>query len=193
MLSSTLSSCRELRHQSKAAYQVFRLTSPLFTGGGPPAGNPLKLLINLNACNTSPWLWIRAGGRLLGRSRQPRPTLPCAAPTTRAGFDGERQHAPLLSPAPPSARGTEALSPAAAAPPPPKKNKNKNTLAHPPVVCMPSACGTETRPPPPAVAFVGVRSVVAPPVVGWFVYSVWFRWAHHQGVPSRGIKHRYTE
>jgi hypothetical protein len=43
------------------------------------------------------------------------------------------------------------------------------------------------------VAFVGVRSVVAPPVVGWFVYSVWFRWAHHQGVPSRGIKHRYTE
>lgn len=28
----------------------------------------------------------------------------------------------------------------------------------------------------PAVAFVGVRSVLAPPVVAWFVYSLWFRW-----------------
>jgi len=25
------------------------------------------------------------------------------------------------------------------------------------------------------VAFVGVRSVIAPPIVAWFVYSLWFR------------------
>ena len=46
--------------------------------------------------------------------------------------------------------------------------------------CQCTAAAQRTCPPPspcpPAVVFVGVRSVLAPPVVAWFVYTLWFRW-----------------
>jgi hypothetical protein len=35
--------CRELRHQSKAAFQVFTFTSPIFTGKGAACDGSIVL------------------------------------------------------------------------------------------------------------------------------------------------------
>ena len=102
--------CRELRHHSKAAFQIFTYTSPLFTGGAdiaaatpaPSCGSLVPAICN---CRCPAALLL-----LLLKCFKPRAlhfqTSPCHA-----------------------------------------------------------------------VSFIGVRSFIAPPVVGWFVYTLWFRWA----------------
>lgn len=140
---------RELRHRSKLAFRVFAVASPAFTGKHRTGW------ASLPGCRCMAWWLGCASLRVPG----PRPYgLQTVWQLQHRRVCSGSQHGHQNRAVQPFPRHVHSAL--------------RDALGEP------HACRS-TRPPSCsswcAVSYIFVRSILAPPLVGWFVYTLWFR------------------